>query len=93
MSEAVIVGLITAGSAIVCQVILALSGRAAARKENAENQRLITYRLDQLEQKVTAHNNVIERTYKLERDSEIIKEKLSSASHRIADLEKRPGHI
>ncbi|MBQ1390008.1 MAG: hypothetical protein IIY78_10365 [Clostridia bacterium] len=90
MSDAVIVGLITAGAAIICQVILAMSGRAALRRDNAENQRLITYRLEQLERKVTAHNNVIERTYKLERDAEIIKEKLSNANQRIDDLEKKP---
>ena len=90
MNDAVIVGLITTSSAIICQIIIAWSGRNATRKENEENQRLITYRMDQLERKVTAHNNVIERTYKLERDTELIKEKLSVANHRIEDLESRP---
>lgn len=88
MSE-IVVGLITATGAIVCQIIISLSGRQAARREREESQQLITYRLDQLEHKVTLHNNVIERTYHLEQESEILKEKISVANHRIDDLEKR----
>ena len=42
--------------------------------------RLTQYRLEQLEKKVQAHNNLIERTYRLE-------ERFNLVSHRIGDLE------
>ena len=42
--------------------------------------KLTQYRLEQLEKKVQAHNNLIERTYRLE-------ERFNLVSHRIGDLE------
>ena len=50
--------------------------------------RLTSYRLEQLEKKVQAHNNLIERTYKLEERTEIQEEKIKAVSHRIKDLER-----
>lgn len=87
MSE-IIVGAITAAAAVICQVIISMSGRSAAQRERAESNRLITYRLEQLEKKMTLHNNVIERVYALEKDVDINKEKISVANHRIDDLER-----
>ncbi|MEG0017351.1 MAG: hypothetical protein RR724_01290 [Hydrogenoanaerobacterium sp.] len=49
--------------------------------------KLTTYRIEQLEKKVDKHNTVVDRTYKLESDVEVILEKLAVASHRITDLE------
>jgi hypothetical protein len=87
MSE-IIVGAITATAAVICQVIISMSGRSAAQRERAESNRLITYRLEQLEKKMTLHNNVIERVYQLEKDMDVSKEKISVANHRIDDLER-----
>ena len=50
--------------------------------------KLTQYRLAQLEKKVEAHNNLIERTYKLEERTEIQEEKIKAVSHRIKDLER-----
>lgn len=50
---------------------------------------LIAYRLEQLEQKVHAHNNLIERTYKLEQAQAVQDEQIKVANHRIEDLEGR----
>ena len=50
--------------------------------------RLTSYRLEQLEQRVQAHNNLIERTYKLEERTELQEEKIKTANHRIEGLEK-----
>lgn len=50
--------------------------------------KLVNYRLEQLEKKVEKHNNVIERTYQLEEDEAILEEKIKVANHRIDDLEK-----
>jgi hypothetical protein len=88
MSDAVIVGIITAVSAVVCQVIISMSGRSAAQRERAESNRLIVYRLEQLETKVDKHNNVIERVYQLEKDADVIKEQIKVANHRIDDIEE-----
>lgn len=46
------------------------------------------YRLRQLEKKVQAHNNLISRTYQLEREYAVLDERLRVANHRIGDLEK-----
>lgn len=57
----------------------------ASRKSTA----LIAYRLEQLEQKVSKHNNLVERTYALEESVALMDERVRVANHRIADLE---GH-
>ena len=75
MSE-IIVGLITALAAVICQVIISLSGRSAAQRERQESNQIIVYRLEQLEKKMTLHNNVIERVYALERDTAVMQEKI-----------------
>lgn len=43
--------------------------------------KLTTYRIEQLEKKVAAHNNVVERTYKLEG-------RMQEAEHDIRDLKQ-----
>lgn len=48
------------------------------------------YRIEQLEKKVEKHNEVIERTYKLEEENMVIDERIKVMNHRIADLERRP---
>lgn len=40
-----------------------------------------------LEQKQDKHNEVIERTYKIESDIEVLKEQIKVENHRIEDLE------
>ena len=53
------------------------------------SQKLISYRIEQLEKKVDLHNNVIERTYKLEEDAAVIQEKIKVANNRLSDLERK----
>ena len=55
----------------------------AQRKSTA----LIAYRLEELENKVHKHNNLIDRTYKLEERCEVLDEKMRVANNRIKDLE------
>ena len=69
--------------------VLSLAGTLAGsffaqRKTTA----LILYRLEQLEKKVQAHNNLVERMYKLEEVEQVHEEKIKVANHRIDDLEK-----
>ena len=68
--------------------LLALTGTLtgsflAQRRSSA----LIAYRLEQLENKVNKHNQVIERTYALEEHEALLEERLKVANHRIDDLE------
>ena len=81
MTETIIVALITGGLALAGT----LGGSYLANRKSAA---LIAYRLEQLEAKVQAHNNVIERTYSLERHNEVQDEKIAVANHRIEDLER-----
>ena len=56
---------------------------------NRKSTALIAYRLEQLEQKVSKHNKLVERTYALEESVALMDERGRGANHRIADLE---GH-
>ena len=49
---------------------------------------LLDYKLEQLTKRVDKHNNVIERTYELEKRTDIQEEQIRVANHRIADLEE-----
>lgn len=80
MSDAIIVALI----GLVGSGIGAFGGVLISSK-------LTQYRLEQLEKKVQAHNNLIERTYKLEERTELQEEKIKVANHRISDLEEKCG--
>ncbi len=69
--------------------LLSLAGTLAGsffaqRKSSA----LIAYRLEELEHKVQAHNNLVERMYKVEERTELQEEKIKNTNHRIDDLEK-----
>mgnify|MGYP003295282117 CR=1 FL=1 len=50
--------------------------------------KLITYRIEQLEHKVEKHNQIIERTFKLEEWAAVKDEQIKVANHRIDDLER-----
>lgn len=59
------------------------------RKAAKDSAALIDYRIGQLETKVDRHNQIIERTYRLEEQTAVIEEKIKVANNRIADLEKK----
>lgn len=70
--------------------ILSLVGTLAGSYfSNRAGQKLIAYRIEKLEEKVDKHNQVIERTYKLEEDTAVLNEKIKVANHRIDDLERK----
>lgn len=50
--------------------------------------KLMNYRIEQLEKKVDKHNRVIERVYKIEQHGSVVDEKLKVANNRIDDLEE-----
>ena len=76
MHETIIVTLITG--------ILSLCGTlAGAYYANRRSSAIIAYRLEQLEKKVNLHNQVIERTYKLERDTAVLMTEIDDIKGRI----------
>lgn len=77
MTEAIIVALLGLAGTLIGSYL-------ANRKSTA----LIAYRLEQLEQKVSKHNNLVERTYALEEAVALAEERQKVANHRIDDLEK-----
>ena len=51
--------------------------------------KLVNYRLEQLEKKVQAHNNLVERTFRLESDMSVVHEQMKVTNHRLQDLEEQ----
>ena len=76
MSETIIVAILS----LIGTLAGSLLGIIAANK-------LVIYRIEQLEKKVEKHNNVLERVYDLEKSEAVIKEESKVANHRIEDLE------
>lgn len=79
--ETIISACISAG---VTLLICVISNHGQQEKTRA----LIEYRLDELTKRVDKHNNVIERTYKIEQALSVQQEQINVANHRIADLEE-----
>lgn len=77
MSETIVVALLS--------LIGTLAGSYFGQRKSTA---LISYRLEELEKKVDKHNQVVERTYKLEERCQVFEEKIKVANHRISDLEK-----
>lgn len=46
--------------------------------QNRKQSALVQYRLEELEKKVDKHNNLVERTYKLETDIAVIQEDIKN---------------
>lgn len=72
---------------IIVAVISLVGTLAGSYFSNKKSQVLIAYRLEQLEEKVNKHNNLVERTYKLEELTAVQEEQIKVANHRLSDLE------
>lgn len=79
--------------AIIVAALGLVGTLAGSYLANRRSSALIAYRLEQLEQKVSKHNNLVERTYALEESVELLKERQKVANHRIDDLEKDVHNI
>ena len=68
--------------------VLALAGTLIGSiLTNSKTQALVTYRLQQLEEKVNKHNNLVDRMYKMEEKQMVMDEQIRVANHRIKDIE------
>lgn len=81
MSDVIIVAIITG----VLSLAGTLAGSYFSQKKSTA---LVVYRLEQLEKKVDKHNQVIERTFQLEKRCDLFDEKIKVANNRIKDLER-----
>ena len=88
MNTTIISSLISAFAALAVCLVNNHYTRIETEKKHEANIMLVSYRLEQLEHKVDVHNQVIERTYALERRADVIEEKIKVENHRIDDLEK-----
>ena len=81
-------GGVTLENVIVAALALVgtLAGTYFANRKSAA---LIAYRLEALEKRVQAHNNLVERMYQVEERTELQEEKIKVANHRIEDLERK----
>lgn len=86
--------------AVIAAAIALVGSLAGTYFANRKASALIAYRLEQLEKRVQAHNNLIDRMYRvegrvdnleqaLEDHDELSAEKIKVANHRIEDLEKK----
>ena len=78
----ILTAIISGGSAAAAAIVVAVI-------QHKKTDALIEYRLKELEEKVDQHNNLIERTYELEKQTELHEEKIKVANHRLDDLEKK----
>lgn len=76
-------------STIIVACLSLLGTLAGTYFANRKSSALIAYRLEQLEVKVNRHNSVIERTYRLEEQEQLLEERIKVANHRIEDLEHK----
>lgn len=85
--ETVIASVISALAAVLVCVINNASQHKKTVAKVEEMNNLNQFRIEQLERKMDKHNNLIERTYKLEQREAVLEEKLKVANHRLDDLE------
>lgn len=78
MSEAIITG-------IVAIIVCVINNWALMAKQNA----LIEYKIDELTEKVQKHNQLIERTFKLEETSALHAAELKRLNRRLEVVEEK----
>ena len=84
MIEALITGVV---AIVVCMINNSYQQKRT-EEANGKTIDLIDYKLSELTKRVDKHNNVVERTFRLEEALSLQDEKMKGANHRIDDLEK-----
>ena len=67
--------------AIISGLCVAVPSIIATISSNKKNNDLVLYRINELDKRVSAHNNLIDRMYRVEGDIKILNEKISEISH------------
>lgn len=87
MNATITAALISGATTLIVCMINNHFQQRETEKKHIETINLINYKLEELTKRVDKHNNVIERTYKLEEKTAIQEEQIRVVNHRIADLE------
>lgn len=87
--ETIIGAIISAAAAIAVCIINANSQNKKILSELDKHNAVQTEQITQLKEQVHKHNNIIERTYKLEKDVAVLNNRESVSEHRIEDLENK----
>ncbi len=74
--------------AIIVAIITGAFSFLGVYFSNRKSAALLEFRIKALEQKVEAHNNLVERMYAAEDRLNITDEKIKVANHRLDDLER-----
>lgn len=88
MTENVLIAIITSVLSLIGVVVTVIYGNKKTTKAVKEHTDVTIYRIEQLEKKQDVHNGVVERVYIIEKDIELLKEKVKVENHRINDLEE-----
>ena len=80
--ETIIAASISAGVALA---VCLINNNSQQEKTRA----LLEYKLEELTKRVDKHNNVIDRTYSLEKEMDIHKEQIKVINRRLEELEEK----
>lgn len=86
--ETIAAACISSFAAIIACLINNNFQNRETRNQLAKHSELQAYRIEQLEIKVEKHNNVLERTFNLEKEQLLQEEQIKFANNRIKDLER-----
>ena len=84
---ALISGVSAAAAAIIVAVVQSRAQHNAVLAEMSKRDALQAQRIEQLEKKMDKHNQLIERTYKVEEAVKLLEKDIKVAGHRLKDLE------
>ena len=79
-------------STVIVAVLALIGTLVGSFASNSRTQALIEYRLKMLEAKVDKHNQVIERTYQLEKNEAVFQEQLADLEEHVSDLQRRASN-
>lgn len=84
---ALISGVSAAAASIVVAVIQSRAQHNTVLAEFSKRDALQAQRIEQLEKKMDKHNQLIERTYKIEESVKLLEKDIKAADHRLKKLE------
>jgi hypothetical protein len=87
--QTIIGAIISAVAAIAVCIINTNSQNKKILSELDKHNAVQTEQITQLKEQVHKHNNIIERTYKLEKDVAVLNNRESVSEHRLEDLENK----
>lgn len=76
-------------STIIVAILSLLGTLIGSFASNSKTQALLEYRLKMLEAKVDKHNQVIDRTYQLEKNEAIFQEQIADLEEHVEELTRR----